>query len=149
MDSQREIKFRARATCSDRWAYGSYVECDGGYYIIEKLGGDSVSVAKIQVWPKSVGQAIGLKDKKGKGKKEVYEGDIVLCSYLETASPIFKGIITYAPPEFYLACFWESVEGEESSYKVGVNNRSLCRNLWRVDEIIGTIHTHPELMEKP
>ena len=67
----RPTKFRGKATCSDKWVYGCYVECDGGYYIIEKIGGDSI--AKIQVHPETIGQFV-CADKNG---KDVFAGDEV------------------------------------------------------------------------
>ena len=157
--------YRAIPIDGKEFVYGGLYELDSRAFILQEYDirihffyGVNVlsynddppfSVMFIEVNPKSVGQATGLKDKNGKGEKEVYEGDIVLCSYKETTDPIFRGVITYTPPEFYLACFWESVEGVESFYDVGANNRSLIRGEWQVDEIIGTIHTTPELMEKP
>ncbi len=144
------------------FVFGWLYKCNDKAYILHKhdatlpdynlvryaIHHEDMNVCFIEVIPETVGQATGLKDKKDKGEKEVYEGDIALCSYKETTDLIYRGVITYTPPEFYLACFWESIEGVEDSYDVGANNRSLIRGEWQVDEIIGTIHTHPELIKK-
>ena len=155
-------------TKEGKWVYGWYCEAQDYYkkkhhFITSKdsrfypyVDGEEriiepkkYSVDIIEVIPETVGQSTGLKDKNGKGTDEVYEGDIVICSCKSISSIRFKGVITYNAPEFYLACFWEEIDGEQCSYPVGENNRSLIGGEWSVDKIIGTIHTtHPELMEK-
>lgn len=126
----REIKFRGKATCRDRWVYGCYVECDGGYYIVEKIGGDSV--AKIQVIPETVGQSTGRHDKNG---KEIYDSDILTTH---------KG----RRPQLV---FWQTDIGQ---WRVGYRGRKtqfdktdtlMFANHFKV---IGNIHDNPELLEK-
>ncbi len=92
-------------------------------------------------------QFTGLKDKNGKGTNEAYEDDIVICSFNSYPKHRFKGVIKYNGPELYLACFWEEIDGEQCSFPVGDNNRSLVRG-WSIDEILGNIHTTPKLMEQ-
>ena len=116
----REIKFRGKATCSDKWAYGCYVECDGGFYIIVKLAGHEGDVSKIQVYRETVGQYTGLKDKDG---KEIYEGDVVRWGIL------LKG---------------EEVFFEEGGFTI----KAVDDPYWEGCEVIGNVHQNPELLEK-
>lgn len=109
-----------------------------------------ISVGFVKVVPETVGQQVSLKDKNGKGTNEVYEDDIVICSFNKAFNKApnlrYKGVIKYEAPEFYLACFWEEIDGKQYSYPVGENNRSLMLG-WSIDEILGNIHQNPKLLE--
>lgn len=153
-ESQMRKYYRGIPINSKEFVYGWYAETEGKHYIINpdagmaqcNCGGHGFA-GFVEVIPKTVGQQIGLKDKNGKGI-DVYVDDIVICSCDSASKLRFKGVIKYSAPEFYLACFWEEIDGEQCSYPVGGNTRSLIRGFWSIDEIIGNIHTTPEILEQ-
>lgn len=65
----REIKFRAKLEGSKEWIYGTYYKLEITHRIVDEL-----TIATYDIDENTLGQYIGLKDRKG---KEVYEGDIV------------------------------------------------------------------------
>ena len=64
-----ELKFRGRQLNGNEWFYGHYNEGSPGYHYITRPEGYVWQIA-----PETVGQFIGIKDKKG---KDIYSTDIV------------------------------------------------------------------------
>ncbi len=124
----------------DFFVYGWYFERAGGSYIIpitDKYHTPaSFVLTSVPVIPESVGQATGLKDKNGKGN-EIYQQDDIMGLYNGTK---------------YLV-YWDSEYGQwwgrPIKESIGRFARSLSELLEQYHmEIIGSIHTHPELTKK-
>lgn len=62
----RQIKFRGRDVITGQWAYGYYYPSKGNHIIRDENDNETI------VLEKTVGQFSGLK-----GKRNIYEGDIV------------------------------------------------------------------------
>ena len=125
----RDIKFRGKRIDNGEWAYGYYriTTPKYGVNIFAKKASlitDEKGVDYL-VYPESVGQYTGLKDK---NKKEIYEGSII---------DMGGGVIAFVE--------WNN---NESEYYFMGGCESPFRE-WRMHlmEIIGTKFDNPELLE--
>lgn len=126
----REIKFRGKRIDNGEWVYGDLVHdaFDGSSRTMEvgiraKWNGRYCNPA--EVIQESVGQFIGLKDKKG---IEIYEDDIILYQGA-------KGRVYYCE---YNCMYMSSFKLNCSSWSFDSMDEEI--------EVIGNIHENPELL---
>ena len=141
----RDIIFRGKAICglnAGRWIYGYYVK---DFWAPSSVGHGIIPADRdiggyCEVYPDTVGQYTGLKDKNG---KRIFEGDICTSKngiykiiwqdklhgwYCEVA----KSRCTLVPQRIRLPLWhWDECE----------------QNDWDRLEIIGNIHDNPELLK--
>jgi hypothetical protein len=145
MGMNREIKFRGLGV-HGKWAYGLLSISQGhegqpepGYYISNSAG----MPWAYKVIPESVGQWTGMEDTNG---SLIFEGDIVSV-YGEIRVVEFKN-----------AFWWVDLKAgrdeldSNSLGGFGTETKAGHKPLYRYPryqlEVIGSIHTHPQLLEK-
>ncbi len=164
-------EFRAKRVDNGEWVYGGYVHKEFHLtgtkaFIIEDFGivSDKGKPSEIrhlldfEVIPETVGQDTGLKDKDGKDL-DWWEGDLLLYpdDYIETVDvgvgqvPVAKlPENSIAVIEFQQGCFGVKCSKSNTFYSNFIPFSQFLDE-FDTEEInkIGTIHTHPNLLEKP
>ena len=118
----REIKFRGKRIDNGEWVVGCLIRAS------EKESVIVVDVVKGEVqwvFPETVGQYTGLKDKNEIG---IYDGDVVWCRAGEHSSGVWEYEKRFAVEYGWTQSMWEM---------------SMCEEI----EVIGNIHDNPELLE--
>ena len=120
--------YRGLRVDNGKWTYGCFFQIWEKTYIL--WGTTNGIPDMVEVIPETVGQSIGLKDKNG---VEICEGDI--CTYTSTG---FVGEVKYyCHPDTCAFNLW----GTEAA---GIHGLHMTSDL----EVIGNIHTTPQLMEQ-
>lgn len=133
---KRTIEFRGKRIDTDEWTVGSLIVTHKGITGITTFTGKFVD-GKIravidEVYPETVGQYTGAKDKNG---KEIYEGDILNIQFCtETTVPMF---VSFVDGGWHIQ---EDLDYEEYHYLDDYKDDAT---------IIGNIYDNPELLESP
>ncbi len=124
----REIKFRGK-TYENEWVYGSFIDAGSKKFIWNRY--------PIEVYPESVGQFIGLKDKK---LKEIYEKDIVKVIEEDGTEHIHYVEYKVEKSEYPAFDLYPEIDVEFNTLQFYVINKNI--------EVIGNIFDNKELLKE-
>jgi uncharacterized phage protein (TIGR01671 family) len=138
----RRIKFRGKRTDNGEWVHGNYkqltvyIDADGNSeekdFITEPCHEGFEYENTYPVIPETVGQDTGLKDKNG---KEIYEGDIVNCSFENRG----VGVIGFSLNN-QQTMIYENYNCDKPMCDLDYLTAGFCK-------VIGNIYENPELLE--
>jgi len=136
-------EFRGLYKSDGFWVYGSYIHCEVYGDIIKPFD----SLIEYDVIPETVGQYIGLTDKKG---KKIYQGDIckhVILRREATVNPLVT-LTVIVQQRYgcwgYLPTHPTLVHPDDREWKPFYQDEELDLDYF---EVIGNIHEHPELIK--
>jgi uncharacterized phage protein (TIGR01671 family) len=128
----REIEFRGKRTDTGEWVYGSLYHAKFWQTgnVLYKITPYEDNGESYHVYPESIGQYTGLKDRNG---VKIFEGDIV------------NFLLPYHKESTIGAVFFDD---SFYSFRIRGNDRYL-QNLAPLErtDVIGNIHDNPELLE--
>lgn len=148
--AQREIKFRGLRIDNGQWAYGYYVydnNTDRAYiYNVYINSNDVPTLQRDEVIPNTVGQYTGINDKNGTC---IYEGDKLSAEISDGQDVQFS---------VHLGDTFELMNPEDGYYGwyckyTGGSYPDIAEHYCQLNrssescEVIGNIHTHPELLK--
>ena len=122
----REIEFRGIATNSNEWLYGFYNGFPKEPYITRDPGPHADTYELFQVYPETVGQYTGLKDKNG---VKIFEGDILSWGY-------YKRI-----------CQVKWMDDTARFLYITADQKLIYPGEAKACEVIGNIHDDPKILE--
>lgn len=125
----REIKFKGKRIDNDKWMVGDLNHLVDGMYISNDHGSNMA-----RVYPDTVGQYTGLKDKNG---KEIYNGDI-LAHDGNPMGYVVDGVRGYCFDVVFFFPGRPEIKASWSLYGIVVND------FYGDVEIIGNIHDKQE-----
>ena len=132
----REILFRGKS--NHKWFFGDLRHLNDGRVTIFQDG----EPFQYEVFPETVGQYTGLKDKNG---VRIFEGDIVHAIYQSNYVGMKNidfgiGVVEYCGNYYSHASYEINIIGE-------IGSRVFSASLQGGVEVIGNIHDNPELIE--
>jgi len=132
---EREIKFRGQTRIKNQWVYGSLID----YSPRSKM--DIHHCTEEGCWfvgvlPETVGQYTGLKDKNG---KEIYEGDIITYKDYSNGAVLYFGGEDKQPRRTTVIKLDNIITGFKAYGMADFDIRFI--------EVIGNIHSNPELLQ--
>ncbi len=140
--------FRGKRKDNKEWVEGVAIFADNKAFIlnnakvefIKGFNENRLNFVLVEVFPETIGQCTGLKDKNGKW---IFEGDILESRASDNREDWKKWIVTFSDGGF---CFEREIPRKRK--------HKYEQNLLCADEIelygltiIGTIHDNPELLE--
>jgi uncharacterized phage protein (TIGR01671 family) len=133
---ERVIKFRGLRNDGKGWAYGDL--CTKSPQGNAFIGIDENILEWVSVLPESVGQFTGVTDVK---KKEVFEGDICIDEV---------GRVWVIEWDVMTCRFVLALQAKKKKFdgRIGPLRTNLQAYLAEMVEIIGSIHTNPELIKQ-
>ncbi len=132
----RKIKFRGRHQLSGVWVYGYYVKDELIDYI------DNGKGVKFAIYPETLGQFTGLKDKNG---KEIYDGDII---HYEVSGPYNQRNLIVSWLNYHAGWALATKVKNIGEWAIKMDGQQGRGNYPPISnyEVIGNIYDNPELL---